>query len=91
MTTDKAALQVSRSAVPNLTPFTVQLVSSGELGALRSTITPMNGLQLGEKAFTAFAIAVSSTLSSIGSRLWDACLVLKIGIIVAPMPVGWPN
>src|SRR5579863_2540415 len=59
MITDNAALQLSRSALPNRMPLTPQLVSSRDLGVRRSTTTPMKGSQRGSDLLTAVAMATS--------------------------------
>jgi hypothetical protein len=86
---DKAALQFSRSAFPNLTPRTSQFASSRELRALRSTKTPMKASQLGSDLLTAVAIATSKVAHLICSRELNLRLIARDRIIHPPLTVQW--
>ncbi|MGH6765068.1 MAG: hypothetical protein ACREC2_05535 [Bradyrhizobium sp.] len=85
MITDSAALQFSRSALPNRMPLTAQLVSSLDFGLRRSTTTPTKGSQLGSDFLTAVAMATSSVAHLIRSRELADLRILARDNILRPL------
>jgi hypothetical protein len=83
--TDKAVLQFSLSAFPNLIPLTAQFVSSRDFGVRRSIKTPMKGSQRGSDLLTAVAMATSKVSHLICSReLTDLRFLARDIIIRSP-------
>ena len=82
---DKAVLQLSRSAFPNLIPLTAQFASSRDFGVRRSIKTPMKGPQRGSDLWTAVAMATSKVAHLICSReLTDLRFLARDTIIRSP-------
>jgi hypothetical protein len=87
--TDKAVLQFSRSAFPNLIPLTAQFVSSRDFGVRRSIKTPMKGSQRGSDLLTAVTMATSKVSHLICSRELTDLLFLARDIIIRSPYYKW--